>query len=540
MNKIKKYILNHKIISALFLIVLLAVIYFIYSKATSTAGDTRYLTTKVAKGTIVSSIIGSGQVSSLSQVDIKTKVSGEVTYVAASNGQKIQKGGLLAKIDSTDAEKSVRDAEINLASAKLSLEKLKIQNSADNISAGLLKAYTDGFSAVSNTFLDLPSIMNGLEDDLNNSNLSENTARISGKTAENYRSLADNAYYNADASINTSRSFYRTLNNNSSKVDVEKSINSTYDSAILVLNAIKDIRSFVDYMAEDTGKTSEFSTFQNSLSTEASTMSAHVDSLLNAKTSIANNKDSSQNSSLDIQGGEISVQQKQNALQDAKDKLADYFIKAPFDGTLANISIKQSDQVGSGTTVATFITPKQLAEISMNEVDVAKIKIGQKATLTFDAIPDLSISGLVADVDTIGTVSQGVVTYIVKVSFDTQDDRIKPSMSVSAAIITAAKQDVLLVPNSAVKSQNGTSYVEMFDAPIIPPTDGLIGSISKIAPNKITVEIGIVSDSQTEIISGIKEGDEIVSRTITPKTTATAAAPSLFGSTGTSGRARSN
>jgi len=120
-----------------------------------------------------------------------------------------------------------------------------------------------------------------------------------------------------------------------------------------------------------------------------------------------------------------------------------------------------------------------------------------------------------------------------------EDERIKSEMSVSAIIITNMKQNVLVVPNSAIKSlpsrqagQTGTSYVESFDFPLAPPTDGFIGSTSTIAPNKIPVEIGLTNDSKSEIISGIKEGDEIVIRTILPTTKTTAAAPSLFGNTG--------
>ena len=75
--------------------------------------------------------------------------------------------------------------------------------------------------------------------------------------------------------------------------------------------------------------------------------------------------------------------------------------------------------------------------------------------------------------------------------------------------------------------------MESFGGPLLPPTDGFLGSISKIAPNKIPVEVGLTNDSETEIISGINEGDEIVTRTILPSSTApTAAAPSLFGGGG--------
>ena len=253
--------------------------------------------------------------------------------------------------------------------------------------------------------------------------------------------------------------------------------------------------------------------------------------MLSIKTSIKNYKDVFPTTDLDLRSSELSVKQKENSLQDAKDKLADYYVRAPFEGTIATVNVKKSDSVSSGAVVATLITTKQIAEVSLNEVDLATVKVGQKVNLTFDAVPKLTISGEVSEIDSIGTESQGVVTYNVKISFDTQDERVKSGMSVSAAIITAIKQDVLVVSNSAIKSQNGLSYVEMFDGPLVKPTDGLIGSISVIAPTKIPVEVGISNDSETEIISGIKEGDEIITRTILPSATMTATpAPSIFGS----------
>ena len=192
--------------------------------------------------------------------------------------------------------------------------------------------------------------------------------------------------------------------------------------------------------------------------------------------------------------------QAENSLLDARQKLADYFIRAPFDGVIAVVNVEKGYSVSASTVVTTIITKQRTAKIAFNEVDVAKVKIGQKVTLTFDAIEGLSISGEVAEIDSIGTVSQGVVNYNVKIVFDTQDDRVKPGMSVSAAVITDVKQDVLLVPNSAVKSDGNGQYVEF-----------LINN----APQSQSVEAGLSNDTMTEIKSGIKEGDKIVIQTIT-------------------------
>ncbi len=538
-NKIKSFVIAHKIISVFVLVVVIGLGYWGYKKFTSTSGEIRYVTAKVEKGTIVASVSGTGQVSTLSQVDIKPKVSGDIVYVGAKNGDKVSAGAILVELDAKDAQKAVRDAEVSLDSANLALEKLKIQNSDKNISDSLTKAYGDGFNTVSDTFYDLNSILTGLNNILLEKNLSDNAARAAGNIALDSRNKANTTYYAALSALNQNNKDYQKLSNTSPGIDTENIIKETYDTTKLLADAIKSYSDFVDYMAKDSGNVANFTSTQTTLSTYTTAVNGHLSLLLTAKTNINNNKDSSENGSLDIQSAQLSLQQKQNALQDAKDNLSDYVVRAPLAGTITNLNLKKSDSVTQSTVVGTLIAPQQLAVISLNEVDVAKIKIGQKTTLTFDAVPDLTISGVVGEIDSIGTVSQGVVTYDVKINFDTQDDRVKTAMSVSGAIITDIKQDVLMVPNSAVKSlpalreqagQGGTGYVEMFDSPLIPPTDGLLGSVSKIVPNKIPVEVGLSNDSQSEIISGIKEGDEIVTRTIQPKTATTSSAPSLFGS----------
>lgn len=166
-----------------------------------------------------------------------------------------------------------------------------------------------------------------------------------------------------------------------------------------------------------------------------------------------------------------------------------------------------------------MITKQKVVELSLNEVDAAAVKVGQKVTLTFDAVEDLSLTGKVASIDTIGTVSSGVVSYTVDISFDTQDDRVKSGMSANATIITEVKTDVLTVPSAAVKSQNDTNYVLVFETPI-DSTTGSQGTPSTVAPVQKTVTTGIAGDSTIEILSGIEEGTQVVTKTMTGTTAA--------------------
>jgi RND family efflux transporter MFP subunit len=258
-----------------------------------------------------------------------------------------------------------------------------------------------------------------------------------------------------------------------------------------------------------------------------------LQNLLSIETEIQSSKDSFTSSDLNTQSAQIAIKQAQNSLTDAEQNLSYYHIQAPFAGVIASVPVIKGSTVGSGTTLAAIITTKEIAVVSLNEVDVAKIALGEKATLTFDAIPNLTIAGQVVEIDSVGTVSQGVVNYNVQISFDaTNNDGVKPGMSVNAAIITKVAQNVLMVPNSAVKTQNGASYVQMFDTALPTPLPGVQGSPSSVPPRNQPVEIGLSNSTSTEITSGLNEGDLVVTKTITSSTTATATAPSILGTGG--------
>jgi len=280
---------------------------------------------------------------------------------------------------------------------------------------------------------------------------------------------------------------------------------------------------------------------ENSLTSAINNLQADGEAITRAKTTIVNNLDSAQNDILnkklsyesaqasynlkiapprpiDLVTLKIQIDQAAAAYQKALEDLKNATIRAPFDGIIAAVNQTAGDQsVATAATPATamftLITPKQLASVTLNEVDSAKVRVGQKAIMTFNAVDGLSITGEVVSIDTIGTITQNVVSYNAKIAFDTQDDRIKPEMSVSASITTNEKLDALVVPNSAVKTDNsGASYVETLNLGNTPVDPA--GNISATPPDRKTVVTGLVSDTNTEIVSGLNEGDQIIVRTI--------------------------
>lgn len=504
-NFIKK-LLQKKLLAGGIALLLIVGGYFGYKYFFGSAVETRYITAKVQNGTLIVSISGSGQVSALSQIDIKSKASGDVIYVGVNNGQEVWVGTLIAQLDARDAQKTVRDAQANLESAKISLEKLK-QSSAD-----LAKITEDSFNNVSNAFLDLPVIISDAEVIILGSTINLPSQSNAGfykdfvsvnDTANRDRigiiiTAAQNDYADARAKYNETFLLYKDTNRYADSPAVTNLLNKTIEFNKSLAQALKSEKNVLDFIADYASANSKImpslvNSYQTTLRTDIGKTNGFISTLIDTQNSL-------KNAPLDIRSQELTLKQRENALFDAKETLADYFVRVPFAGIIASFDVKKGDSVSPSTVLGTLITKQKIAEISLNEVDVAKIKVGQKTTLTFDAIPDLTITGQVAEIDAIGTVSQGVVTYKVKIAFDTQDEKIKTAMSVSAAIITDIKQNVLIVPNSAIKSQGSTHYVEIIEG------EGAV--------RKQTVETGLSNDESTEIIGGLKEGDIIIVRTI--------------------------
>jgi len=581
-QNVKKYALAHKIHSLILIIIVIGISSWTYKTLFTATVATKYITTNVQKGTITTSVSGSGQVSASNQIDLKPKGSGNILFIGVKDGQVVKAGTLIAQLDSSDIQKTIRDATVNLESAKLSLQ--KIQQPADNLSLtqaenslsssistresainNLKKAHDDAYTAISNAFLQLPNVITGLQDQLykyDYSNTQENFAYYTNKvliydeSVLIYKDNAINTYKVARESYNKNFINYKSTSRYASEDKMEQLLNETYNTAIVMSEAVKSSHNFLSFVQDKIAEHNATSpallaTHLSNLASYTGTVNSNLQSVLNTKNAIKNATDTITSSErsiiekqeslaklkegadeLDIKSSELSLAQRENSLLDAKEKLADYYVRAPFDGIITKINVKRYDAVSNGTVITTLMTKEKIAEISLNEVDVAKIKLENKAILTFDANPNLSITGKIVEIDAIGTVTQGVVNYSVKISFDIQDDSIKPGMSVSASIITNIKQNVLTIPNSSIKLQGNNSYVEFFDTPL-PDNQENQGLESAAQPKQKSVELGLSNDTMTEIISGLQEGEQIIAKTITPTTVAktSAPAPSLFGST---------
>lgn len=573
---------RNKKIFAIFLIILLIGGYFGFKKIKEKEQKQRYVLTEVKKGTIISTVSGSGQILALDQIDIKPKISGEVLKIFVEKGKEVKAGDLILKLDDSDFQKAVNDAERSLETAKIELEKLlkpvdelsllqaenslaQAKEAKQRAQDNLEKVYQDGFNSVVNAFVDIPAVMAGLENILfgydfnrNQWNLHYYTdmTKIYDQRAVQYFQDAYDSYQVAKKAYDQNFADYKLVNLYSEKEVIEKLIDETYETTKKISDATKNAQNLIQFY-KDTLDKHNLKTeplADNHLSLLISYIAktnTHYLNLLSIKRVIKDSKESVLNAErlikekeeyleklkagpeeLDIRLKRILVQQKEDALKTAKENLAKCSIYAPFDGLISDIKVKKGDSVSSATVLANLISKQKIAEISLNEIDAAKVKVGQKATLTFDALPDVTLTGKVLEIDTVGTVSQGVVSYGVKIALDTDDERIKPSMSVTAEIVTNVKSDVFTLQNNAIKTRGNLKYVELIEASEKLKKQLKIGSQVTLPKgiqikNQI-VETGISNDTFTEIVSGLKEGDIVILTKVSPQTIQTPSSQTQF------------
>jgi len=157
-------------------------------------------------------------------------------------------------------------------------------------------------------------------------------------------------------------------------------------------------------------------------------------------------------------------------------------------------------------TVGSITNPKgqYQATLSLTESDIVKIKSGQKVTLTMDAFNGNTFTGQVLSVDVAGATTSGVTSYSVVVLLDDTDKEIYTNMSVTATIIINSKADVFLIPSTAIDTAtDGTTTVRTMKDNIV---------------STVTITTGDTNDSETEVKSGLNEGDTIISSSVSNDT----------------------
>jgi HlyD family secretion protein len=203
-----------------------------------------------------------------------------------------------------------------------------------------------------------------------------------------------------------------------------------------------------------------------------------------------------------LREAQLGMEKAQVALDVANDDLKNAVMVAPFDGVIATVDIKEGDSLSAfdyaTRTIIEIVDPSSMelgAEV--DEIDIPNVRLGQRAIISVDALPDLQLEGEVTSVSPVATEESGLMVYKIKVGFDAPEgSELKAGMSATADIVISERSGVLLVPSRAIgEDSQGNPAVKVL-------ANGRI--------EERTVVIGISDGSQTEIVSGLDEGEVVV------------------------------
>ena len=195
-------------------------------------------------------------------------------------------------------------------------------------------------------------------------------------------------------------------------------------------------------------------------------------------------------------------------------------LSAPFKGTVTEVNNKPGDQIGPGMTAFRIDDlSRLLVDVQISEVDINQVKAGQSVTLSFDAVIGQEYQGQVVEVALVGNVTQGMVSFPVTVELMDTDELVRPAMTAAVNIVINQLDDVLIVPNRAVRVVDGQRVVYVLretesETTEKSPEQSMRAFFSGVPLGnieKIVIVLGASSDLYSEVLEGLLQpGDEVI------------------------------
>ena len=450
---------------------------------------------------ITSTITGSSVVKPKDQYSITALVSGDVISADFEQGDIVEEGDILYRIDSSDAENSIENADISYQRSQMDYDKaLKNYNEltvtapfsgtvrnlsvkvGDSVTAGtkIADIYDDSYLVLTIAFNDIDA-RNFLPGDNATVIISSNGERINGTVME----IAPSGY------VTTGNMIVRTVK---IKVINPGALTAGETATAEIRNVYSANTGAFEYGSAKTitaGANGEidYVYILEGAKVTSGTAIAHIDS--------DNVTDALTSSSLSLRSSALS---RENAL----DRLDDYTITAPISGTVVTKNIKTGDKLYNSNMskeMAVIYDMSSLeCELSIDELDIKNVEVGQSVIITSDAVEGKIYHGEVQSVSINGTTANGVTSYPVTIVINDFDEDLLPGMNIDVEITTSQAEGVLTVPITAVNRGNivyvkGEKETDADNAP-----EGY---------KSVKVETGVYNNEYIEIKSGLKAGDMV-------------------------------
>ncbi len=508
-NSFKGLSRSKKIIFAVvFAVVIVALVSGLKSCGKKTTSN-EVSTAKVERGDVQVQITGSGTIEANEQYNITSLVTGDVTSAPFEEGDILNEGDIMYTIDSSNVNRSI--------------EKQKNSNERTQMEYDEILKDVKKLSVTSKTTGVVTNVNVKKGDSVNNgtkvlevSDTENMTLKINFNSDDaNMLYIGANAdvYLESNMGLKTSGTVSRIgsgVMTNSSGVEV-KSVEikvknpggiKENDRATAIVNGVA---------CNDSGKfeSASVSYVSAGVSGEVAEIYVHEGDRITYGQTVVQLTSDSLTKSLKESG--ISLKDAKIGLEDLYDNLDKYTIEAPITGTVISKTTKAGDKLDNQnqSTVMAVIADMSLIKFKINvdELDIAKLELGQEVDITADALENQKFTGYVDNISIVGTTADGVTTYPVTVVVNDPDGLI-PGMNVDAVITVQEVKDVLTVPVSAVNRGNIVYVKDSKSAKTEKDSEQQVGKVPA-GFKEVKVETGLSNSDVVEIKSGLKEGDEV-------------------------------
>ncbi|MCS7055551.1 MAG: efflux RND transporter periplasmic adaptor subunit [Thermoflexales bacterium] len=446
-------------------------------------------------GTLTATVSATGNIEPEAEVRLTFQQPGTVAEIFFEQSDTVKKGDVIARLDTTDLELALAQAQASLdqaksalAQAEMAVENAKVQeiiamaNYSRTVSGARPSEINAARAALAAAQANLDKLKAGpTPEDLAAAEAALRNAEAALRQAQ---SAYDMAYKRDPAGIGASPAALQleqaTNNYNSAKAQYDK-IAAGADAAQIKAaeQQVLSARANLDRLLTPAR---QFDLDQ----AEAQLRQARLQ-MKNAEIQVASAKNQ-------VRLAEIQVKQAQRRLEQA-------MLKSPIDGVIAALNVKVGEAVGAGGQPAVVVVDlsRYHIDITVDEIDIAKVKVGQEVNVTLDSLPGVEVKGKVARISPTSKLVNGVVSYDVRVEVEKAADvELRSGMTANASIVLDRREGVLLAPNWAVRRDRNTGKTF------------LTLRVNDQQVTEVEVKTGLRNDAFSEILSGAKAGDVVV------------------------------
>ena len=471
----------------------------------SAAAATSYTTAEVTRMDVSSSITGSGTLEAADSYSVTTLIEGSILTADFEEGDEVEEGTILYTIDSSDASNSLEQAEISLNQAQRSYN-----NQLESQEDLTITAPVAG---------QVYSIDVEVGDDVT-AGETVATIRDSQTMSLEVSFPADDAssFYVGQSATVTLDSTFETLTGTISKIS---GTDTVLTGNVIVRTVTIDVSNPGGLSTEQTASAAVGTATSTASGTftykEEETVTAQVsgevssirvsegDQVSSGQTLIVLTSDDLDDS---LQSASESLRNAEISLENQYENLDDYTITSPIKGTIVDKNYNAGETTEANQVLCTIYDLSYLTmTLSVDELDIASIEVGQSVSIVADAVEDTTYTGTVTKVSVAGTSSGSATTYPVTIRID-ETDGLLPGMSVDATIELASAEDVLAIPSAALNW--GDTVLVTADSPSA-ANGTLVESTTEDGEDYYSVEVttGVSGDDYIEIVSGLQEGDTV-------------------------------